>query len=644
MNKEINDSAVITDTRHSPFARLKPVPVSNISLLDGFWLEQIRKNNNVTIFSQFKQLVSAGSIDNFQRLTGESTNLHRGYVFSDSDVYKWLEAASWIIASQPDLKLRQLVEDVISIIIRAQDQNGYINTYFSLENISERWSNLLDKHELYCAGHLIQAAIAHHRVTGKRELLDVAIRLADHINLTFGPNRRDGTSGHPEIEIALVELFRTTGDEKYLNLATLFIDRRGHHLLDGSKYLLDHLPFRDLELLRGHAVRALYLCSGATDVVLETGEGALIATLNRLWKNLVEKQIYITGGVGSRHDGEAIGKPYELPNSRAYAETCAAIASIMWNWRMLQIDGNAMYADLLEWTLYNAVLPGISINAQEYFYINPLQDDGSHRRKEWFSCACCPPNICRTLAMFCGYMYGVSIEGIWLHLFANCNAKIDLLTGTQVELLQTSNYPWDGNIRLRINKLTVINSNLGTRNLFEEFSLFLRIPGWIGEQSVSVRINGEDYSHQSISGSYLEIRRNWKEGDAITMELPMVVNFIESHPYVLENIWRVAVTRGPLVYCLEQMDNPNAMIPDIRIHTAVSPGIEFDQNLLGGMNKIYLYGETTAINTKWDDKLYYPLKTETRVDQQKRVKVIAVPYYGWANRMPGPMAIWNLYD
>jgi DUF1680 family protein len=643
MNKRINNSAVITNTRYSTFARLKPVPINNISLLEGFWLDRIRKNNSITIFTQYEQLESTGGFDNFRRLTKESPESFQGFVFNDSDVYKWLEAASWIMASQHNCELQQLMDDVISIIVKAQDRNGYINTYFSFEHTSERWSNLREKHELYCAGHLIQAAIAHYRVTGERKLLDVAISLADLIDSTFGLNRGEGTSGHPEIEMALVELFRTTRDEKYLDLAALFIDRRGHQLLGGSEYLLDHIPFRDLEFLSGHAVRALYLCSGATDVALETGEDALITTLSRLWKNLVEKQVYITGGVGARYDGEVFGKPYELPNARAYAETCAAIASVMWNWRMLQIDGNAKYADLLEWTFFNAVLPGISINAQEYFYVNPLMDDGSHRRKEWFLCACCPPNICRTLAMYPGYMYSVSKEGIWLHLFANSIAKIDMMTGTQVELEQTSNYPWEGKISLQINKLNTINPNLGIQDIMEEFSLFLRIPGWVGKQDASVHINGENYSHLSISGKYLEIRRNWKAGDEITVEIPIAVNIIESHPYILENTRRIAITRGPLLYCVEQVDNPDAVIPDISLNLAASPSIEFDQNLLGGVVKIILGRELRVIDSKWENKLYFQLQPEKRVEDGQSVEVIAIPYYGWANRMPGPMAIWHSY-
>jgi DUF1680 family protein len=633
--------AVITDPRYSPFAHLKPVPINRITLNEGFWLDRIRTNHNQTILSQYKLLETTGRLDNFRRLTENIHSSYQGYVFNDSDVYKWLEAASWAMSSQHSIKLGQIVDEVINIVSRAQDRSGYLNTYFSLERTPERWSNLREKHELYCAGHLIQAAIAHFRVTGEHKLLDVAIKLADHIVFTFDAGKREGTSGHPEIEMALVELYRTTGDSKYLDLTLLFIDRRGHNLIGGSQYLVDHRPFRDLEYLAGHAVRALYLCSGATDVALETGEEALGSALYRLWKNMVDKQLYITGGVGARHEGEAFGKPYELPNARAYTETCAAIANVMWNWRMLQMDGEARYADLLEWALYNAVLPGISLDGLEYFYVNPLMNDGSHRRQEWFSCACCPPNVCRTLAMFPGYIYSISNEGIWLHLFANCMVKIDLANGFQVELEQSSSYPWDGKISLRINKMVPTNSDLPKQSPSDEFSFFLRIPGWLDDQSASVHINGENYPIQPVSGSYMEIRRSWKVGDKITLLLPMNVKYIESHPYILENTGRIAISRGPLLYCVEQADNPKIGLQDIKIITAAVCGEESDTNLLGGIVKLGFQGESIGVGSWWNGRLYNPIKRAKGHRRGKLAEIIAIPYYAWANREPGAMQIWH---
>ena len=382
MNTRISNQAVIVDTSHSPYARLKPVPMNNIVLDKGFWEPRVNTTQTATLNTQYALLKSTDGLDNFRRVIGEIERSFRGYVFNDFDVYKWLEAVSWAMVSRRSEHFQEMIDQIVTLIIIAQDKNGYVNTYFSLERTSERWTNLLEKHELYCAGHLIQAAIAHRRATGESRLLEAAIRLADHIYSQFGPTGRMGTSGHPEIEMALVELYRITGDKKYLELAATFINRRGHHMLDGSEYLIDHKPFRELEYLTGHAVRALYLCTGAADLFLETGEPQIKTVLQRLWTNMVSQQMYITGVLGARHEGEAFGQPYELPNDKAFAETCAAIASVMWNWRMLQIDGEARYADLVEWTYFNAILPGISLDGKEYFYTNPLRDNGDHRRVE----------------------------------------------------------------------------------------------------------------------------------------------------------------------------------------------------------------------------------------------------------------------
>jgi DUF1680 family protein len=643
MDRDIKQNAVIINTTHSPYTRLKPVSLDNISLFDGFWHTWIKRNTDVTLISQYNLLESTGRLDNFRRLSGKAYKPYRGYVFNDSDVYKWLEAASWALVHRPDSKLQYLVDDVVTLIAEAQDQNGYINTFFSLDRSGERWSNLEKKHELYCAGHLMQAAIAHYRVTGEKRLLDIAIRLADHINFTFSTGKREGTSGHPEIEMALVELFRTTGNDKYLSLASIFLDRRGRRLLGGGEYLIDHLPFRDLEILTGHAVRALYLCSGAADIALETGESVLITTLERLWKNMVERQIYITCGVGARHDGEAFGNPYELPNARAYAETCAAIASVMWNWRMLHMFGNAKFSDLLEWTLYNAVLPGISVDARNYFYVNPLMDAGNHRRKEWFDCACCPPNISRMIAMFPGYMYSVSREGIWLHLYANSIARINLTNGDQLEFKQTSSYPWSANITIEITDLKTKSVAKGGDNESSEHSLFLRIPGWVNTQRVVIIINEKDYPNQVVSGSYVEIHHSWRIGDKVIINLPMDIKYIVSHPYVVENNQRLAITRGPILYCLEQVDNENALLPEIQINTDKLPEAEFDTNLLGGIVKLNIQAKVHPIDSDWEHKLYHPLEITNLDVKDRPINVVAIPYYAWANREPGAMQIWHSY-
>ncbi len=640
----MNEKAVILGTWHSPYARLKPISIGSISLKEGFWKARLQSNRDVTLPTQFALLESTGRLENFRRVAGESNHPYKGYVFNDSDVYKWLEAASWALVIQNDDQLKPLLDGVITLISKAQDKNGYINTYFSLERAAERWTNLREKHELYCAGHLIQAAVAHHRVTDDDRLLNIAIRLADHIWSTFGPSGIVGTCGHPEIEMALVELFRATGDEKYLNLAQLFIDRRGHGLLGGGEYLIDHQPFGDLPHLAGHAVRALYLCSGIADVVLETGDRQLRETLERLWSNLVAQQIYITGGVGARHDGEAFGLPYELPNSMAYAETCAAIANVMWNWRMLQPDGDARFADLLEWALNNAVLPGISVDARQYFYVNPLSDDGQHRRADWFDCACCPPNISRTIAMFPGYMYSISKEGIWANLYAASMAQIQMLTGETVTIAQDTAYPWDGTITFTIMSVDRVTKRLDTSTHPLEFSLFLRVPGWVNGGFVDVEINDEKYPCSVNPGEYLEIHRLWQRGDKLGINLPMDVNFIESHPLVVENTGRIAVTRGPLLYCSEEVDNAGVVLPQVTVNLSDPLNISYDPHLLGGTTKIQLDGNVTSLDLGWKNKLYRHANLANKAQDGRKYSLTLIPYYAWGNRKPGSMQIWHLVN
>jgi DUF1680 family protein len=632
--------AVIIETSHSPYGQLKPVPLTNINLNDGFWHTKSLTNQNTTIPSQYALLEKTGRLDNFRRVSGEINKPYQGYLFNDSDVYKWLEAAAWSSAYQSENN--DLMDRAISLISKAQDKDGYLNTYFSLEKIRERWMNLQEKHELYCAGHLIQAAIAHHRVTGNYRLLNVGLRLADHICRTFGRSQVEGTSGHPEIEMAMVELYRTTGESKYLDQALVFIERRGRGLLGGIEYLSDHVPFRDMNHLTGHAVRALYLCSGAADLFLETGDKELKQTLERLWTNMVTRQMYITGGVGARYEGEAFGQSYELPNARAYAETCAAIANGMWNWRMLQMEGQAKYADLLEWSTYNAVLPGISLNGKEYFYVNPLKDDGFHRRVEWFDCACCPTNVARTIAAFPGYIYSTSDAGIWLHQYVQSIATVELTNGVQVKINQSTSYPYDGKVRLKLTEIKPSTSTESVDTKNQKFSLFMRLPGWLRNQSVSIKINGKSISHDTGPGKYLEIQRLWKPGDRIDIDLPMEVRFIESHPSVDENNGRVAISRGPLLYCLESMDNPKLNLSEVFLKPSAPVESEYLPDMLGGLTQLHLRGYTSPIDNTWQDHLYRWFNPIAARSRYRSVDLIAIPYFMWANRTPGQMQIWNL--
>jgi len=639
MNK-LDQNPVIVDTSQSPYARLKPISLSKISLDEGFWLDRYRINLKKTIPGQYRLLEQTGRLDNFRRVVGEVQKPFQGCVYNDSDVYKWLEAASWSLQYDQSEYLPALIDQTIELIVQAQDKDGYLNTYFSLDKIRERWTNITDKHELYCAGHLIQAAVAHHRVTGSYRLLNIAMHLADHIYMTFGPSQVEATPGHPEIELALIELYRTTYEPKYLKQAELFINRRGRGLVGGKEYYLDHVPFRDMNILAGHAVRALYLCSGAADLALETGETCLLDALDRLWNNLVNQQIYLTGGIGSRYEGETFGLPYELPNARAYAETCASIASLMLNWRMLQCQGKARYSDLMEWTLYNAVLPGISLDGNEYFYENPLKDDGNHRRQSWFECACCPPNISRTIAMFPGYLYSSSDEGIWLHIYTSSHADFEISTGQVVSIKQQTIYPWDGQISIEILDIASKSSDPQFINS-AEFNLFLRIPAWVGNQDASLLINGKTIRQSIVPGSYLKIHRHWKPGDKIELNLAMKVQFIESHPSVLENIGRLAITRGPVCYCLEGIDNHDVQFTQIKINPIGGSEAEYIHELLSGIVRLSLAGKVMPLDRSWEGQLYKPYTHTRKYYRGRTIKLVAIPYYAWANRQPGEMEIWH---
>ncbi len=532
------------------------------------------------------------------------------------------------VATVDDPALAEMVEAACTEIEDAQQPDGYLNTYFMFERAAERWTNLRDKHELYCAGHFIQAAVAHHRATGSDRMIQVARRLADHICDTFGPaeeGKLEKTDGHEEIEMALVELARDTGKDRYLRQAQFFIDIRGQHTISGSEYHQDHKPVRELDRMTGHAVRAVYYTSGVADLLAETGETALRTALDRLWDNMVTTQMYISGGIGSRYEGEAFGKDYELPNERAYTETCAAIGSVMWNWRMLQLEGEARYADIMELALYNGVLSGLSLDGQAYFYQNPLADDGTHRRQPWFGCACCPPNVARLLASLPGYFYSVSDEGIWVHLYAEGKARITLPDGRTVGLTQRTRYPWDGDVEIEVN-------GEGT------FSLFLRIPAWC-EDGATLEVNGEPVGKNINSGSYFEIHRDWQENDRVRLNFALPVRPIECHPRVAENVGRIALMRGPLLYCVEAVDNPNVDLRDVALTGDAAIMADFRPDVLGGV--VTLQTEAEVVHPdRGSGNLLYRTAQPHAPRQTGAVTLTAIPYYAWANREPGRMQVW----
>lgn len=628
MPASLKPQAVVVDTSKSPHAKLKPVPVGAVRLTDGFWEPRRKINREVTIPSQYRQCEETGRIDNFRRASGRKKGDFQGIFFNDSDVYKWLEAAAWTLAETPGGETARMADAVIDEIAAAQQPDGYLNTFFMFERAAERWSNLKDKHELYLAGHLFQGAVAHYRATGETKLLEVARRFADCIGSVFGPKsegKRELVDGHEEVEMALVELDRATGEEKYLRLARFFVETRGKGTIGGSPYYQDHAPLRKQERLTGHAVRHLYHCCSGADLCAEDGDAELHGALERVWSNFTSRQMYVTGGAGCRYEGEAFGKDFELPNERAYTETCAAIGSVMWNWRMLQLGGEARYADLMERALYNGVLAGLSLDGQHYFYQNPLSDDGTHRRQKWFGCACCPPNVARMLASLPGYAYSVNKDGIWAHLYASSEARIQLPEGPDVTLRQRTRYPWDGEIEIEV-------GTAGT------FTLHLRVPDWC-EGGAVVAVNGKAHDVEAIPGAYAEVRRTWKPGDTVRLNIPMLARRIESHPYALENTGRVALMRGPLVYCVEQADQPGLDPRDLAVPANAGIRAEYREDLLNGVSVLRFRGAARAPEAEWSGKLYRTAQ-KPKPSAGKPVEVTAIPYYAWANREPSRMQVW----
>ncbi|MGC8970882.1 MAG: glycoside hydrolase family 127 protein [bacterium] len=610
--------AYIIDTSKSKYAKLQSVSVKSVKLTDNFWARRIEIMEEVTLPTQYEILEETHRIDNFRRASGKISGEFVGFFFNDSDVYKWIEAVSYLLAYRKNDALDKLVDNVIEEIRLAQDEDGYINTYFTFEKKQDRWTNLKDMHELYCAGHLIQGAIAHYRATGKTNFLNIAIKLADYLTRLFGPGRREGTPGHPEIEMALVELYRETNDKKYLNLAKFFIDERGKGIIGGSSYHIDHKPFRELDEVVGHAVRSLYLNSGATDLYMEIGDKTLLEALERLWDNLVTKKMYITGGAGARKEGEAFGENYELPNETAYAETCASIANLMWNFRMLLTLRESRFADIMELCLYNGILSGISLDGKEYFYVNPLADRGKHRRQRWFACACCPPNIARTITAIPGYMYSTSTDGVWVHLYASNISEFDI-NGSKVMIEEKTDYPWNGQIEFKVSGNT-------------SFRLFLRKPGWA--KGFSLSVNGNTVQ-AILDNGYIVIDRNWQTGDTVKLELNIKPELIESNPNIKANVGRVAIRRGPIIYCVESADNPWGDVWDLEISKDTKLEEEY-RDILGGV--VVVKGKGYLNDPKNWDNLYLTVKEAKSL--KREVEFIAIPYYAWANREPGPMEVW----
>lgn len=613
-------------------SKLRSVPVRAVKLGPGFWTPRIETNRRVSLPTLLKLLEQHGVVDNFRRLAGRKNVERRGPLYTDSDLFKWMEAAAFMLQSGDDPAVRSLLDKMVDEVAAAQGKDGYLNTYYAMERANERFTNFRHGHELYCLGHLLQAGIAYYRATGERRLLDVGIRYADYAAATLGPGKKPAVTGHPELELALAELYRTTGERRYLDFANYLLNAERPELKLSERdisYLFSGIPFTSRTKFEGHSVRAMYAAAGATDYLAETGDAATRDTLERLWRDLVAGKMYITGSVGSRENGEAIGEPYELPNEQAYTETCGAIGNYMWNWRMLNVTGDAKFADVAERALYNGVLSGVSLSGDHYFYRNPLSSLGRTERKPWYTTTCCPPNIQRTLASLPGYFYSTNAEGLWTHLYHNSQLDWQTEGGRKIRVTQATDYPWKNVV-----DLTVSPESAG------RFNLYLRIPEWCDRARVTINRANEQTVFKP--GSYVELNRVWQPADKVRLVFDMPVKLIAANPRVRDNYGRVAVQRGPLVYCLEgvgEVDQPSPF--DVSLLISANPNddfaTEFRPNLLGGVTVIRAKA-VVASASSLKKPLYQVLGTESQTGKQ--VEVTLIPYYAWANRGPAEMEVW----
>jgi DUF1680 family protein len=639
----------------------RPAMPSQLTITDPFWSRYTELIRTQVIPYQWEALNDripgaepSYCIQNLQIAAGQKKGVHGGYVFQDSDLAKWIEAAAWTLMGQADPKLEQTVDEAVDLICAAQQSDGYFNTYYIINGLDKRWTNLRDNHELYCLGHLIEAAVAYYKAAGKDKLLQAVIRYVDLVDKTFGsePHKIHGYPGHEVIEMALAELYELTGNEKHLALAKYFIDERGKPPLyfkeeaeksgnpcrwekgpHGFNYYQAALPVREQRDARGHAVRAVYLYSGMADVGRLKDDRELLAACEELWQSITAKQMYITGSIGSTQYGEAFTFDYDLPNDTVYGETCAAIGLIFFARRMLQLAPDSKYSDVMERALYNGVISGMSMDGKSFFYVNPLEvvpaaSEGdfhkSHvkpERQKWFGCACCPPNLARLLASLGSYAYTLGEKGaLFMHLYlgGHFSHTVDKL---RVDIQVDTNYPWEGAVTITVTPESPVS-----------FAYALRIPGWCSQYTLL--LNGKPVNKTPDHG-YVRISRRWKAGDTISLNMDMPVTVNMAHPMIRENIGQVAVSRGPLVYCIEEADNgPNLHLyslgeyPDFKV--------QFKKELLGGI-RVITSNSLLIYYYNWQGKNLYRRATP---ELYKKQRLTWIPYYAWANRGKGEMRVW----
>jgi len=626
--------------------QVQGIPFNKVIIDDKFWLPKIEINRTITIPTSFKKCEETGRVENFIQAAKRSGKFQSTYPFDDTDIYKVIEGASFSMSVHPDPILDHYVDSLIAIVSKAQEPDGYLYTCRTINPAhphdwsgKERWERESEgSHELYNSGHLYEAAVAHYLATGKRSFLNVALKNADLLVSVFGPGKRNDAPGHEIVEMGLVRLYRVTKEQKYLTLARFFIDCRGKINDPKKAYSQDHKPLIEQDEAVGHAVRAGYLYSGVADVAALTGDKAYIDAIDKIWDNMVSKKFYITGGIGARHDGEAFGDNYELPNLSAYNETCAAIANVYWNYRMFLLHGDAKYIDVMERSLYNNVIAGVGMDGKTFFYPNPLSCDlnfkfnsgGSLTREPWFDCSCCPTNICRFIASIPGYIYAQKQGSLFVNLFITSKTLLQINAKTTVEIAQKTDYPWDGNVSLNVNP-----------NKKTNFTLCLRIPGWANNkpvpsdlytylnpssETITIKINGNPVTFKTDNG-YALLSREWKKDDRVEYSLPMDIHRVEANKNVMDDRGKVALERGPIVYCMEGVDNPDTydrfILPDSTKLTGIT-----GKGKLNGLHE--LTGEGVV----------FQLSTDELSIQTRKQAFTAIPYYSWCNRGKSTLQVW----